>query len=124
MNGIKYLLDTNIIIGLLERQPVVLDLFLARKVKIDECAYASITRMELLSFPSISFPEKQAIESLLARMVHLAITPAIENETIEFRRVHKTKLPDSIIAATARYARIELLTLDKKLADKLLSALP
>lgn len=46
MNGIKYLLDTNIIIGLLERQPVVLDLFLARQVKIDECAYASITRME------------------------------------------------------------------------------
>lgn len=124
MNGIRYLLDTNIIIGLLERQPVVLDVFSARQVRIDECAYSSITRMELLSFPSITFPEKQAIESLLARMVYLAITPAIENETIEFRRAHKTKLPDSIIAATARHTRIELLTLDKKLAVKLLSVLP
>ncbi|HCJ51594.1 MAG: DNA-binding protein [Gallionellales bacterium CG_4_10_14_3_um_filter_54_96] len=119
MSGIKYLLDTNIIIGLLERQPVVLELFSARQVKINECAYASITRIELLSFPAISFPEKQAIESVLARMVYLAITPAIEDETIAFRRVHKTKLPDSIIAATSRHARLELLTLDKKLADKL-----
>lgn len=73
----------------------------------------------VLSFPAITFPEKQAIESLLARMVYLAITPAIEDEIIEFRRVHKTKLPDSIIAATARHARIELLTLDQKLAGKL-----
>lgn len=75
--------------------------------------------MELLSFPAITFPEKQAIESLLVRMVYLAITSAIEDETIEFRRIHKTKLPDSIIAATARHARIELLTLDQKLAGKL-----
>jgi len=119
MNGIKYLLDTNIIIGLLERQPVVLALFLARQVKVDECAYSSITRMELLSFPAITLPEQQAIESLVARMAYLAITPDIENETIEFRRTYKTKLPDSIIAATARHARIELLTLDKKLAGKL-----
>lgn len=52
-------------------------------------------------------------------MIYLAITPAIENETIEFRKAHKTKLPDSIIAATAKHYQLELLTLDKKLASKL-----
>jgi hypothetical protein len=72
--------------------------------------------MELLSFPSLTILEKQAIESLLSRMTYLAITPAIENETIDFRRINQTKLPDSIIAATAKQYQLELLTLDKKLA--------
>jgi predicted nucleic acid-binding protein len=40
---------------------------------------------------------------------------------INFRYTHKTKLPDSIIAATAKYHQIELVTLDKKLASKLKS---
>jgi predicted nucleic acid-binding protein len=31
----------------------------------------------------------------------------------------KTKLPDSIIAATTKYHGLELVTLDKKLANKL-----
>ena len=62
--------------------------------------------------------DKQAIEALLERMVYLEITPAIENETIEFRRRYKLKLPDSIIAATATQHQLKLLTLDKKLAGK------
>lgn len=119
MNGINYLLDTNIIIGFLSRNAVVLELFSNKQIKIQECAYSSITRMELLSFSALSATEKQAIESLLARMTYLTITPAIENETIEFRHCHKTKLPDSIIAATALHYQLELLTFDKKLASKL-----
>lgn len=119
MSGIKYLLDTNIAIGLLQRNPSVLELFQLKQITITECAYSSITRMELLSFPALSLPEKQAIEGLLNRMTYLAITPTIENETISFRQTHKTKLPDSIIAATANHHQLELLTFDKKLANKL-----
>jgi len=116
MNGIKYLLDTNIIIGFVQRNPVVLDLLSTKR--IDQCAYSAVTRMELLSFNGMSSIEKQAIESLLKRMTDLEITRAIENETIEFRLQHQTKLPDSIIAATAKYHQLELVTLDKKLAGK------
>ena len=90
-----------------------------KKISIKECAYSSITRMELLSYPALTPVDKQAIESLLKCMVYLAITPEIENETIEFRSRYKTKLPDSIIAATAKHHQLELLTLDKKLAAKL-----
>lgn len=117
MNGINYLLDTNILIGFLQRHPIILDLFQTQQITIGECAYSSITRMELLSFPSLTLLEKQAIESLLSRMTYLAITPAIENETIDFRRINQTKLPDSIIAATAKHYQLKLLTLDKKLAS-------
>ncbi|BAP56393.1 DNA-binding protein [Thioploca ingrica] len=84
MNGINYLLDTNILIGFLQRNPIILDLFKTQQITIGECAYSSITRMELLSFSSLTILEKQAIESLLNRMTYLAITPAIENETIDF----------------------------------------
>jgi predicted nucleic acid-binding protein len=119
MNGIKYLLDTNVIIGFYEQNPDVLNLLESKQIKISECAYSSISRMELLSFPSLTPADKQVIETVLNSMIYFAITSAIENETIEFRRVHKTKLPDSIIAATAKHYQLELLTLDKKLAGKL-----
>jgi hypothetical protein len=119
MSGLKYLLDTNIMIGLYQRNPIVLDLLQTKAAKTNECAYSSITRMELLSYPSITPIEQQAIEFLLAQMNYLAINHSIENKAIEFRRIHQTKLPDSIIAATAKHYGIELLTLDKKLANKL-----
>jgi predicted nucleic acid-binding protein len=119
MSGINYLLDSNIIIGFLNRNPSVLDLLTTKQVKIEQCAYSAITRIELLSFSLLTAVEKQAIERVFTQMTYFALTPAIENETIEFRRLHKTKLPDSIIAATAKHYQLELLTLDKKLADKL-----
>lgn len=122
MNGIRFLLDTNIIIGLYERHPDTLDLLKAKQVTIKECAYSAITRIELLSYPALTPVDKHAIESLLNCMIYLAMTSTIENETIAFRMLHKTKLPDSIIAATAKYHQLELLTLDKKLAEKLSKA--
>jgi predicted nucleic acid-binding protein len=119
MNGIKYLLDTNIIIGFYQRNSSILELLQTKQVKISECAYSSITRVELLSYPSITIIEQQTIEFLLTQMNYLSISRSIENQAIEFRRIHQTKLPDSIIAATAKYHKLELLTLDKKLASKL-----
>lgn len=118
MNGIKYLLDTNIIIGLYQHNPAVMDLLRTRSIRTVECAYSSITRMELLSYPAIIPMDTQAIESLLARMTYLTITPDIEDKAIEIRRNQQIKLPDSIIAATAKHHQLELLTLDKKLAGK------
>jgi len=119
MNGIKYLLDTNIIIGLYQRNPIILEILQTKQVKINECAYSSMTRIELLSYPSITKIEQQSVELLLGHLKYLPINTAIENETIEFRRIHHLKLPDSIIAATAKYYSLNLLTLDKKLAQKL-----
>ena len=49
MNGIKYLLDTNIIIGLYNHNPAILALLQAKSIRINQCAYSSITRIELLA---------------------------------------------------------------------------
>jgi predicted nucleic acid-binding protein len=119
MNGIKYLLDTNIVIGMYQRHALVLEIVHSKRIAINECAYSSITRMELLSFPNITDAEEQAIKTLLLLMTNCSISPIIEDIAIDFRRRHHTKLPDSIIAATAKAHQVELLTLDKNLANKL-----
>ena len=119
MNGINYLLDTNIIIGMYQKSDAVMTLMQDKQIGISQCACSLITRIELLSFPGITANEEQAITSLLNRMAHLGITLAVEELAIQFRRQHQTKLPDSIIAATAQAYDVELLTLDKKLQAKL-----
>ncbi len=63
--------------------------------------------------------EEQALKGLLGRITHLNFTQPIEELTIQFRRKHRVKLPDAIIAATAEVNGLELLTLDKKLQAKL-----
>ncbi len=115
MSGIKYLLDTNFILGLLKSQPEVLAEISLRKLSIAECGYSSITRMELLGFHGISPEEESLITQKLDRLTYLPLTRAIENEAISMRQSRKMKLPDAVIAATALCTGVELLTLDKHL---------
>lgn len=119
MSGIKYLLDTNIIIGMYERSPDVISLFENKHTVINECAYSSVTRMELLGFPEISANEIKIISALLSQMTQLSIDRTIEDKTIDLKQQHRIKLPDALILATAINHNIELLTLDKKLANKI-----
>lgn len=119
MNGVKFLLDTNIIIGMYHKTAEVKALLQDRRVIIGQCAYSAITRMELLGFPSITDFEQHAIKTLLNHMLRLSINQDIENATIAFKQRHRVKLPDAIIAATAITHNIELLTLDKTLNGKL-----
>jgi hypothetical protein len=53
MSGIKYLLDTNFILGLLRAQPEVLSEVAARNLFFSECAFSAITRMEILGFAGL-----------------------------------------------------------------------
>jgi len=115
VTGIEYQLDTNIIIGLLQRHPDTLALIHARRIITNQCAYSAITRMELLSFPTLGVEEETTVQVLLARMVYLPVTIEIEDVAIALRRRHRIKLPDAIIAATAKVHHLELLTLDKGL---------
>jgi predicted nucleic acid-binding protein len=113
MNGIKYLLDTNIIIGLLKGNEQAVSI--TRGINLSACAFSAITRMELLGFPDITEHEYQAISTLLSGMTHLALTTAIEDETIRLRRQRRLKLPDAVIVSTAITYNLKLITLDKQL---------
>ena len=115
MSGNKYLLDTNFILGILKSDPLVLAQVSSRQLHIGECSYSAITRMELLGFHGITREEESLIRQKLDRLTYLPLNGNIENVVIELRQSRKIKLPDAIIAATALYSGIELLTLDQHL---------
>jgi predicted nucleic acid-binding protein len=79
------------------------------------CAYSAVTRMELLGYSGITDDEEKLISARLANFTYLAITAEVEDVAIALRRSRKVKLPDAIIAATARHHGLELLSLDRAL---------
>lgn len=115
MNGIKFLLDTNIVIGLFKGNDAVIQILERTHCKISECAVSQITRMELLSYPSLVPEEEKNINKFLSSIIILMFDQAIEKTTIMNRRKYGGKLPDSIIVATALNYHLELLTMDKKM---------
>lgn len=119
MSGIKFLLDTNFILGIIRGNPETLDILSNKKAKPTEYSYSFITRIELLSYPSITQPEIEAIQGALSTMLYCSMSDPIENVTIHLRRQYKIKIPDAIIAATAIALNLELLTLDQQLAKQL-----
>jgi predicted nucleic acid-binding protein len=116
MPGANFLLDSNVLIGLLNGHALALELLQQHQATPARCAYSSITRMEVLGWAEITPLQETAISALLAVMEYVPITLAVENSTIHLRRTRKIKLPDAIIAATAMTFGMELLTLDEGLA--------
>lgn len=119
MNGIKFLLDTNIILGLLKGNPATLSLIQTYNASLVRSSYSFITRIELLGYPRITQLELQSITALLRSMQYLPMTTNVEEETIQIRRQYALKTPDAIIAATAKVCNLELITLDTQLASRM-----
>ena len=117
MNGIKFLLDTNIVIGLLKgNDDATTEILNKFNCSLSECAVSQITRMELLSYPSLKSDEENHINQFLSVISVLMLDQSVEQKTINYRRKQGGKLPDAIIAATALNHQLKLLTLDKKMS--------
>lgn len=71
--------------------------------------------MKLLSFSGISVDEENNIKSLLLDCRKNSLTDDIKAKAIEIRKKHKTKLPDSIVAASSIINNLPLITADKGL---------
>lgn len=115
MNGTKLLLDSNIILYLLNGDKTLAD-FLNEK----ELFISIITEMELLSFSEISSKQQKQIQNFIDECKVVNVESEIKSVTIQLRKKFKTKLPDSIIAATSLYLNIPLITADngfKKFGD-------
>lgn len=117
MSGTKYLLDTNFILGTLKSDTQVLAELSSRRILAGECSYSAIARMELLGFHRITQEEETLIKQKLEHFAYLPLIKDIEDRVIALRQSRKIKLPDAIIAATALYFGIELLTLDQHLLE-------
>ena len=122
MNGVKYLLDTNIIIGLLKDVSEVVAIIAESDISPNECAYSGITRVELLGFSEMDAGQEQGIVSILSAMNYLPFDRDVENAAIRLRRTTNLKLPDAIIAATAEIHGLNLLSLDRALCAAVVKA--
>jgi predicted nucleic acid-binding protein len=116
VSGIDHLLDTNVVIGLLKGAEPALALMQQSGLIMARTGVSQITRMELLGFPALGEQEEQAARAFLSCCEVVRLSDDIENEAIRLRRHGGLKLPDAIVAATARVCGARLLTLDQRLA--------
>lgn len=71
-----------------------------------------ITELELLGFKGISKKEEKAINEFVSQCKIININNEIKKETVNIRKNYNTKLPDSIIIATALHIDLALITSD------------
>ena len=116
MTGIRFLLDTKVVIGLLKAYEPAIKLVEAAGFVLEESAVSQITRMELLGHPKITQDDERLIQLFLSECQVLLLNERIEVKATHLRRSGLLKLPDAIVAATAIINDLRLLTLDKKLA--------
>ncbi len=109
MNGSKLFLDTNIILYLLNGDQTLAELLNGKQLYI-----SVITELELLAYKSITAKEEKVINEFVSQCKTITINNAIKQETIRIRKIYNTKLPDSIIIATALYLNFPLITSDIK----------
>ena len=108
MSGNSLLVDTNILIYLFKGNERVYELLYERDLWV-----SFITEMELLSFDGHTPGEIQTIQRFLSNCKVIDINRSIKDTAINIRKSSNLKLPDAIIAATAHYLNIPLITADK-----------
>lgn len=108
MDGSRLLVDTNIILYALKGDKVLTELIDGQDLFI-----SFITRIELLSFPKIDKQGIDLIERFLEQVPVVESNPVINEDAIELRRKSGLEIPDALIAASARFLGVRLMTADK-----------
>lgn len=111
MSGNRVLADTNTLIYFFNEHPKAINALDGNEIFI-----SIITEIELLSYPGLDDQSNLAIKDFLKDCSIVEIFPKIKDFTISLKKIRKIKLPDAIIAATAQFLKIELITFDKGFA--------
>lgn len=88
---------------------------LAEGLPIGSYHISVISEIELLSYPNLSTKEEAAIRDFLSNIETIGLRSDVTETAIAFRRQHRMKLPDAIIAASASVLDAVLLTNDSAL---------
>ena len=105
-----YLLDTNSVIYFFDGEETVSYLIENAKYQI---VISCITKIELLCFEANDKAAVKGIRDFLKEVEIVYIDDDIIDSAVNYRKSHKLKVPDAIIAATAKAMRLSLVTADK-----------
>jgi predicted nucleic acid-binding protein len=108
VSGTGYLLDTNIVLYLLQGEAQISALIQGKDIYL-----SYITEMELLSFNKLSSSEKSQIELLIREVFIIDMNSNIKKSAIFLRSKYAISLPDSIIAASSIFMNIPFVSADK-----------
>lgn len=103
----RFVLDTNVALYLLADR--------IDPLPTGECYTSFVTELELLSYPGITPAEEQRVREFLDAVCVVGFDERIKEQTIGLRRVHRLRLPDALVAATAVTLDAALLTADQRL---------
>jgi len=107
----RWLLDTNVWIDAHAGKPDACQVFAkARAAQGAWVGFSAITKLEVLGYAGLTAADDKALRELLAQFEEVPILPAVIDEAIRLRRLHKLKTPDAIIAATAQLQHAEAIT--------------
>lgn len=107
MSGIDFLADTNFLIAVHEGDP-------STKSFLDQTVAVSIiSEIELLGWQRITETEKKKLRALLSSCEVIELKNEIKELAIHLRQKQSIKLPDAIIAATALYLQVPVVTSDR-----------
>lgn len=110
-NGVSLLLDSNILIYWLTGNSNAAEILSENNIY-----YSIITEIEVKGHLSlITAEQKLKFQKVLNRFKKVYLTEEIKELAIEYKIEYNLKTPDAIIAATAKFLKLPLVTGDKKL---------
>ncbi|MEO6456527.1 MAG: PIN domain-containing protein [Ginsengibacter sp.] len=102
------LADTNVVIYMLQGDQVLAQLFDDNKIAI-----SFITELELLTAKKFTLIQGKLIQEFINNCIIYNYTEFIKEACINLRLKYSLRIPDAIIAATAKAYKIPLFTSDK-----------
>lgn len=107
MNGNSILLDTNIVLYLLNGEETLIPLLEDKNLFI-----SFITQLELLGSKYLMPDDIEKIKQFITECTIIDVTPGIKDYAISLRQHYSLKLPDCIILATSLWLNMPLITAD------------
>jgi predicted nucleic acid-binding protein len=111
MNGNSFVIDSNIVIYLLNGDKTIERLLEGKTIFL-----SFITAIEVRSYKNLTKSESAIIDQFLGYCRIIQSNEAIIELTVSLRKEFKLKTPDALILATAKHLNLPLLTADKRLA--------
>ena len=119
MGQSKTLIDTNIAIGYIGARLSIQLMDKLDDLLNNEYHISIINKIEMLGYPGLDKNEELRFNLFIDHSFMHQVDDRVIEKTIDIRKKHKIKLPDALIAATCLINGLDIITLNKKILNRL-----